>query len=127
MTHYFFHICSRTERIVDREGADFDTLEAAVVEARLAAREILAEDLRKGQIDDTRLFEIFDDRGNLWRGCPSRTRSISRSRDRGTDEPLVFFLAFAISVARKGFQTGAVSHADNAAFGIDELFAFQDM
>lgn len=65
MTHYFFHICSRTERIVDREGADFDTLEAAVVEARLAAREILAEDLRKGQIDDTRLFEIFDDRGEL--------------------------------------------------------------
>lgn len=65
MTHYFFHICSRTERIEDREGADFDTLEAALTEARLAAREILAEDLRKGQVDETRLFEIFDDRGEL--------------------------------------------------------------
>lgn len=65
MTHYFFHICSRTERIEDREGADFDTLEAAITEARLAAREILAEDLRKGHLDKTRLFEIFDDRGYL--------------------------------------------------------------
>jgi len=65
MTHYFFHIRSRTERIEDREGADFDTLEAAVTEARLAAREILAEDLRKGQVDKTRLFEIFNERGEL--------------------------------------------------------------
>ena len=52
MTHYFFHICSRTERIEDREGADFDTLDAALAEARLAAREILAEDLRKGHVDE---------------------------------------------------------------------------
>ncbi|WP_421579047.1 DUF6894 family protein [Shinella sp. M31] len=65
MTHYFFHIRSRTERIEDREGADFDTLEAAMTEARLAAREILAEDLRKGQVDKTRLFEIFNERGEL--------------------------------------------------------------
>jgi hypothetical protein len=65
MTHYFFHICSRTERIEDREGADFDTLEAALAEARLAAREILAEDLRKGQVDETRLFEIVDEQGRL--------------------------------------------------------------
>lgn len=65
MTRYFFHIRSRTERIEDREGADFDTLDAAVTEARLAAREILAEDVRKGQVDDTRLFEIFNERGEL--------------------------------------------------------------
>ncbi len=65
MTHYFFHICSRTERIEDREGADFATLEAALIEARLAAREILAEDLRKGHVDKTRLFEIVDDEGRL--------------------------------------------------------------
>lgn len=65
MTHYFFHICSPTERIEDREGADFDTLEAALAEARLAAREILAEDLRRGNVDETRLFEIVDERGEL--------------------------------------------------------------
>ena len=65
MTRYFFHICSRTERIEDWEGADFDTLEAALAEARLAAREILAEDLRKGQVDETRRFEIVDDQGRL--------------------------------------------------------------
>jgi len=65
MTHYFFHICSRTERIEDREGADFDTLEAALTEACLAAREILAEDLRKGQVDEMRLFEIVDEQGRV--------------------------------------------------------------
>jgi hypothetical protein len=70
MTHYFFHICSRTERIEDREGADFDTLDAALAEARLAAREILAEDLRKGQVDETRLFEIVDERGELMARVP---------------------------------------------------------
>ena len=70
MTHYFFHICSRTERIEDREGADFDTLEAALTEARLAAREILAEDLRKGNVDETRLFEIVDERGELMAWVP---------------------------------------------------------
>nr|WP_314086140.1 hypothetical protein [uncultured Shinella sp.] len=36
-----------------------------MTEARLAAREILAEDLRKGQVDETRLFEIFNERGEL--------------------------------------------------------------
>ncbi len=70
MTHYFFHICSRTERIEDREGADFDTLDAALAEARLAAREILAEDLRKGRVDETRLFEIVDERGQLMARVP---------------------------------------------------------
>lgn len=70
MTHYFFHICSRIERIEDREGADFDTLEAALTEARLAAREILAEDLRKGNVDETRLFEIVNEWGELMARVP---------------------------------------------------------
>lgn len=65
MSHYFFHICGRNERIEDLEGADFDTLQAAIAEARLAAREILAEDVRKGQVDDTRLLEIVDEQGRL--------------------------------------------------------------
>lgn len=65
MTRYFFHICSRTERIEDREGADFDTVQAALAEARLAARELLAEDVRKGQVDETRFCEIADERGQL--------------------------------------------------------------
>ncbi len=70
MTHYFFHICSRTERVEDREGADFDTLEAALTEARLAAREILAEDLRKGHVDEARLFEIVDESGEVMARLP---------------------------------------------------------
>lgn len=65
MTRYFFHIRSRTERIEDPEGGDFDTLEAALAEARLAAREIMAEDVRRGQVAETRVFEIADARGRL--------------------------------------------------------------
>lgn len=65
MTHYFFHICSRSERIEDLEGGDFETLHAALSEARLAAREILADEIRKGHMDETRLFEIVDGRGRL--------------------------------------------------------------
>ena len=52
-------------RIEDREGEDFDSLQAALIEARLAAREIMAEDVRKGQIDDSRQFEIVDAQGQL--------------------------------------------------------------
>lgn len=65
MTHYFFHIRSRSERIEDLEGGDFDTVNAAIAEARLAAREILADDLRKGQMDEARLFEIVDSGGRV--------------------------------------------------------------
>ncbi len=65
MTRYFFHIRSRAGKIEDHEGEDFENLEAALVNAHLAAREIMAEDLRKGQIDETRLFEIVDARGQV--------------------------------------------------------------
>ncbi len=65
MTHYFFHIRSRTERIEDLEGGDFDNLPAALAEARLSARELLADDLRKGRRDEARRFEIVDERGEL--------------------------------------------------------------
>ena len=60
MPHYFFHIRNRHGRIEDLEGSDFDTLQAALAEARLSAREILADDLRKGRRDEARLFELED-------------------------------------------------------------------
>lgn len=66
MTHYYFHICSRSERIEDREGGDFDNLEGAMVEARLAAREMMADDVRRGRMHDApRRFEIVDEEGRL--------------------------------------------------------------
>ena len=84
MTHYFFHICSRTEHIKDLEGGDFDTLHAALTEARLAAREMLAEDVRKGQIDETRLFEIVDERGQLVASMPFSDAINGQARQRDT-------------------------------------------
>ena len=65
MPHYFFHIRNRHGRIEDLEGSDFDTLQAALAEARLSAREILADDLRKGRRNEARLFEIEDTGGRL--------------------------------------------------------------
>ena len=65
MPHYFFHIRNRYGRIEDLEGSDFNTLQAALAEARLSAREILADDLRKGRRDEARLFELEDIGGRL--------------------------------------------------------------
>lgn len=70
MPHYYFHIRSRDRRIEDLEGGEFDTLSAALKEARLAAREMLANDIRQGRIDETRLFEIVDEQGQLVASLP---------------------------------------------------------
>ncbi|WP_411034011.1 DUF6894 family protein [Shinella sp. BYT-45] len=81
MGRYFFHICSRNERIEDLEGEDFDTVQAALAEARIAAREILADDILKGQTDETRRFEIVDSQGHLVARVPF-SEALSHPADR---------------------------------------------
>ena len=65
MTHYFFHIRSPNERIEDLEGGDFDDLHAALTEALQSAREMMADDIRKGRPSEPRQFEIVDENGDL--------------------------------------------------------------
>jgi hypothetical protein len=47
--HRYLHIVTDTERIVDPEGQEFDDLPSAIGEARQCARDLMAEELRRGR------------------------------------------------------------------------------
>src|SRR5262245_46883015 len=47
--HYFIHIVTDHERIVDPEGADFPDLASARAEAMQSARDLMAAELRDGR------------------------------------------------------------------------------
>ncbi len=57
---YFFHIRSDEEYDTDVEGIELASLEAAVNEATLSAREIVAERVLRDQRIDHMRFEIAD-------------------------------------------------------------------
>jgi len=46
--HRYLHIVTDTERFVDPEGQEFDDLPSAIEEAHQCARDLMAEELRKG-------------------------------------------------------------------------------
>src|SRR5262245_35941923 len=47
--HYFFHLITEAERIVDPDGAEFLSLEAARLEANQTARDLMAGELIAGR------------------------------------------------------------------------------
>jgi len=47
--HRYLHIVTETERILDPEGQEFDDLPSAISEACQCARDLMAEELRKGR------------------------------------------------------------------------------
>lgn len=47
--HYFIHVITDNERIIDPEGASFPDLEEAKNEASQSARDLMAEELRCGR------------------------------------------------------------------------------
>src|SRR5262245_66037084 len=47
--HYFLHIVTDNERIVDPDGAEFLSLEAARLEASQSARDLMASELIAGR------------------------------------------------------------------------------
>jgi hypothetical protein len=57
---YFFHIRSDEEYDTDVEGIELPSLEAAINEATLSAREIVAERVLRDQRIDHMRFEIAD-------------------------------------------------------------------
>ena len=73
MPRYFFHIRNEAEFIEDPEGAELPSLDHARQEAVLAAREILAERLLKGQPIGGDVFEITDESGSLVENVPFRS------------------------------------------------------
>lgn len=63
MPLFFFHIRNEFELVLDREGQEMPGVKAAFEEAQNAAREILAERVRSGDIIDGHEFEVHDQSG----------------------------------------------------------------
>lgn len=72
MPRYYFHIRSSAGLIRDPDGTDLPDLAAAISEAELAARDLLAELLRDGAILDGQAFEIVDEDGEVLERLPFR-------------------------------------------------------
>lgn len=65
MVLYFFHIRDGETLEQDLEGSEFETLELAMADARLAAREIMADKVMAGYEPDGQSFEIADAEGRI--------------------------------------------------------------
>ena len=73
MALYFLHIRDGETLQEDVEGSEFDTLECAIADARLAAREIMAEKVLAGYEPDGQSFEIADAEGRVLAIVPFRS------------------------------------------------------
>jgi hypothetical protein len=63
MPRYYFHIRREGKLMRDNEGAELPGVKAAFHEAQVAAREILAEKILRGEVIDGDEFEIEDELG----------------------------------------------------------------
>lgn len=63
MPRFYFHIKDGEKLIQDREGVEMPGVSAAFDEANKAAREILAERVRRGDVVDGHEFEVHDEGG----------------------------------------------------------------
>lgn len=73
MPRFFFHIRDSESFEVDPEGVEFDSIESAVVDAKAAAREMMADMLRAGERVDGQRFEIADEHGKVIEIVPFRS------------------------------------------------------
>lgn len=65
MPRFYFHIRDGEFFEIDPEGLEFTSLEDAVIDARKAAREMLAEKLLANEHIDGQRFEIADQSGEV--------------------------------------------------------------
>lgn len=72
MPKYFFHIASSDSFIEDFEGVNLKGEKEAFDEATDAAREMLAERVRKGEVVDGHRFEVHDESGTKLFTLPFR-------------------------------------------------------
>lgn len=73
MVQYFFHIRDDEKLEKDLEGSEFETLALAIEDARLAAREIMAEMVLAGYEPDGQSFEITTAEGVVLASVPFRS------------------------------------------------------
>lgn len=67
MPRYFLHVHNRIGHVPDEEGRDFHDLDGAMAAALEGIRSLLAEELRKGELDLDGRIEIADSTGHIVR------------------------------------------------------------
>ena len=72
MPKFYMHIHADGELIEDTEGQSHPTVEAALIEAKASAREMLAEKVRFGEEVDGQRIEIVDETGEWIATVPFR-------------------------------------------------------
>ena len=73
MTRYYFNIQRHGVLEEDPDGAEFETLQQAIEEAVLAARELLAERVRHGDVVDGDAFKITTEDGTVVHSLPLKS------------------------------------------------------
>jgi len=62
MPRFFFHLANGSGFVEDEEGAELETLEAARQQALTAIRDIMATELKRGDISLGSVIEIEDEK-----------------------------------------------------------------
>lgn len=72
MSRFFFHIRDDESFEIDLDGLDYPNVEKAVHDAQIAAREMIAEKVIRGERIDHQRFEIADENGMVVAIVPFR-------------------------------------------------------
>lgn len=80
MVRLFFHIREGNRMSKDPEGAEFENVEAARMEAVRSAREILSQRVLNGEEIDGQVFELTGDDGTVM--ATVRFRDVLRLHER---------------------------------------------
>ncbi len=73
MTRFYFDVRRNGRLEEDKEGEELPSKEAAIEEAMAAARELVAEKVRTGDVVDGDAFEIRDEHGEVVHILPFRS------------------------------------------------------
>lgn len=73
MARYYFNVRDRENYEEDIVGADFGSVDVAIREANIAAREMVAAKVLAGEVIDGQVFEITDENGALVKCVPLRS------------------------------------------------------
>jgi hypothetical protein len=65
MPRFFFHSRNQDQTHLDPDGAELPSLTMAMAEAVLSAREMMADELRRGPLTLGRSFDIADEDGHV--------------------------------------------------------------
>jgi hypothetical protein len=65
MPRYYLHICNGSGSVEDEEGAELPNLEAARVKAVEGLRDIMASEMKRGEINLGSFIEIEDENRQL--------------------------------------------------------------